>query len=99
MSIKGKLAANKGIMDGIKEAGEKVHAEGAKEYSSPAESNSFESILKKQSKPELIRATYYLRQDQIDSITEYSELSGKRKNEFLRDLLDAAFAELKKSQG
>lgn len=57
----------------------------------------FSSLLENENpKEEYIRATHYFRKDQLDDITKFAKKANKGKNEFMRDVLDLVFTQLKK---
>lgn len=49
-------------------------------------------------KEEYVRATHYFRKDQLADITKFAKKAKKGKNEFMRDVLDLVFEQLKKNQ-
>ncbi len=59
----------------------------------------FSSLLEvNKSKDEYVRATHYFRKDQLEDLEMFVEKSGKSKNEFVREMIDLVFAQLKKSK-
>lgn len=62
--------------------------------------NIYLSLLEKNTgKEEYLAATHYFRQDQLKDLNSFSKKSKKGKNEFMRELLDLVFAELKEGLG
>lgn len=50
---------------------------------------------KKNEEDKLIRATYYVRESQNKNLNKLAEMTGKGKNEILRELLDSALSMIK----
>lgn len=62
-------------------------------------SDLFGSLLENESvKEKYVRGTHYFRQDQLDDITKFAKKAKKGKNEFMREVLDLVFTQLKKNQ-
>ena len=59
--------------------------------------NPFSSLLEvNNSKDKYVRATHYFRKDQLHDLEMFVKKSGKSKNEFVRELIDLVFSQLKK---
>lgn len=68
-----------------------------KDSDNKASDNPFTSLLEvNDTKEDYIRATHYFRKDQLEDLDIFIEKSGKAKNEFVRDIVDLVFGELKK---
>lgn len=62
-------------------------------------SDLFGSLLENESvKEKYVRGTHYFRQDQLNDITKFAKKAKKGKNEFMREVLDLVFTQLKKNQ-
>lgn len=68
-----------------------------KDSDNKASDNPFTSLLEvNDTKEDYLRATHYFREDQLEDLDMFTEKSGKAKNEFVRDIVDLVFGELKK---
>lgn len=61
--------------------------------------NPFSSLLEvNDSKDKYVRATHYFRRDQLEDLEMFVKKSGKSKNEFVRELIDLVFSQIKNSK-